>query len=82
MVRPLSDGELAVPSRPLGQNGPLRLVWSGAALLGQLYDPAFCPTEDEWQESRCSDQTCLYCPGRPDRPSQAADLEVVDLSDG
>jgi hypothetical protein len=59
---------------------PGRCVSCGAArLYSGRYDAAFCPVEDEWQETRCGDKACPYCPGRPDRPSGAADLDIEDL---
>ena len=45
------------------------------------FDAAFCPVEDEWQESPCGDRSCRYCSARPARPSDAADLAVELLDE-
>ena len=33
------------------------------------HDSYFDPIRDQWLESACSDPTCEYCVGRPQRPS-------------
>ena len=41
------------------------------------YDAAFCPQCDEWQSPLCRSRCCSDCRERPDRPSGAADLDVL-----
>jgi hypothetical protein len=32
------------------------------------YDAEYCPECNIWTEEKCSDNECLYCTDRPDRP--------------
>lgn len=34
----------------------------------EKYDAIFCPTENKWLETACSDNICEYCKDRPVRP--------------
>ncbi|KXH80092.1 hypothetical protein AU377_10175 [Sporosarcina sp. HYO08] len=34
------------------------------------YDSLYCKVCDEWREESCSDPTCEYCLGRPEKPSK------------
>lgn len=36
----------------------------------EKYDAYFCSKCDTWNESKCSDPDCFYCPNRPEKPSQ------------
>ena len=44
----------------------------------ETYDAAFCAVDDEWQTPTCRIK-CRVCESRPTRPSDAADLAVLDL---
>ena len=35
-----------------------------------VHDTYYNPVLDEWLESTCSDSTCVYCVGRPAKPSE------------
>lgn len=35
------------------------------------YNSYFCLICDVWLERACNDPACPYCPGRPEKPSQA-----------
>ena len=37
----------------------------------EKYDAYYDADSDEWLEGACSDPDCEFCPGRPERPSQA-----------
>lgn len=34
------------------------------------YDCYFCAKCDSWKEKNCQDKNCLFCSGRPEKPSQ------------
>lgn len=36
-----------------------------------VYDAYFCSSCDTWAEKKCDDENCYFCPGRPDKPSEA-----------
>ena len=48
----------------------------GVLLLSEASDATFCTACDRWLEPACFDQSCRVCRGRPERPSQADDLEA------
>lgn len=34
------------------------------------YDCYYSVSQDRWVEEKCSDPECVFCPGRPDKPSE------------
>jgi hypothetical protein len=44
--------------------------------VSETYDAALCPLCDEWQSPACS-HGCPACKARPNRPSQAQDLDLT-----
>jgi len=42
------------------------------------YDTYACLNCDLWLEKICGDADCEFCAGRPDRPSDAGTLEVLN----
>lgn len=35
----------------------------------ERYDNYYCETCDKWLEPKCSDETCVFCKERPEKPS-------------
>jgi hypothetical protein len=44
----------------------------------EKYDAYFCPTCDEWLESKCSDPECIYCPQRPEKPNEGTEKNKTE----
>ena len=44
----------------------------------ERYDAYYCQHCDEWNEVKCSDPDCYFCPERPAKPSQAKGKEYGD----
>ncbi len=44
--------------------------------MSDIYDAKYCLSCDEWKESNCGDSNCEYCAKRPDKPSEAKDLQM------
>ena len=40
-------------------------------IYNEKFDAYFCAVCDKWLEKECSDQTCVLCPNRPEKPSEA-----------
>jgi len=36
----------------------------------EKYDAYFCNKCDSWNEDKCRDKGCMFCSGRPEKPSQ------------
>lgn len=45
------------------QNGEHELSYS------REFDAMYCQICDTWDEFKCDDPNCVYCLGRPERPS-------------
>ena len=46
-------------------------------IYSERWDAHFCPVDDRWVEKKCGDPKCMFCPGRPDRPSLARLDEIT-----
>lgn len=44
--------------------------WPLKKNYSKKHDAWFCPHCDMWIEKACADETCEYCVGRPDKPSE------------
>lgn len=40
----------------------------GFSVFYAIYDAYFCPSCNDWLESKCGDPSCLYCSNRSDKP--------------
>jgi hypothetical protein len=38
-------------------------------IYSERYDAHFCAVDDKWLEAACGGADCVFCPGRPARPS-------------
>lgn len=43
-------------------------------IYSESYDALFCASCNEWREKGCSDPSCYYCGGRPEKPLMQASV--------
>lgn len=43
----------------------------------EKYDANYDELTNEWLEKKCSDPECEYCAGRPDRPLDKTEIDVL-----